>query len=222
MGVICVHTEEHNMDDIGFKLVALVKQDIKYKTDAASLDYKYTFTGSKKVCIKTIYWNRGRPSFECKDEPCPGTSYDKEDIWHLNVVKAPEPFSLRPVHGRWVLTLEYGDGELSSLWHHLKEIIESKVDNFGVIKMICPPKHNHYSPIEKPVFHVYTSGDKKKCVGKKLIEIVQRDLVYEHKPQHYNAPSQKERLFWNDGEPDSERISRKGITRNWRTGEVVS
>jgi len=95
-------------------------------------------------------------------------------------------------------------------------------DNFGVIKMICPPKYDRKSPTEKPVFHVYTSEDKKKCVGKELIEIVQRDLIYEHKPRHYNAPSQKEELFWNEGEPDSERISRKGITRNWRTGAVVS
>ncbi len=40
-GVICVHTCKDDMDDIGYKLIQLVKQDIKYKTDEDSLNYKY-------------------------------------------------------------------------------------------------------------------------------------------------------------------------------------
>ena len=67
-----------------FKVIELVEQDIKYKTDADTLDYKYTHAGSGKTTIKTIYWNSGRPSFECEGKPCYGTSYRREDIWHLN------------------------------------------------------------------------------------------------------------------------------------------
>ena len=36
-GVICVYIEEHNMDTIGFKLIEIVQQDIKYKTESDSL-----------------------------------------------------------------------------------------------------------------------------------------------------------------------------------------
>ena len=36
-GVICVYTEEHDMDTIGFKLIEIVQQNIKYKTESDSL-----------------------------------------------------------------------------------------------------------------------------------------------------------------------------------------
>ena len=35
--VICVYTEEHDMDTIGFKLIEIVQQDIKYKTESDTL-----------------------------------------------------------------------------------------------------------------------------------------------------------------------------------------
>ena len=216
--VVCVYTEEHNMDDIGFKLIEIVKQDIKYKTDEDSWSYKYTHAGSGKVTIKTIFWNNGKPSFECKDKPCYGTSLRREDIWHLNVVLALEPFSSMEEHGRWILYLEYK--ELTELWHLLKGIIECKEKNFGIIKMVCPPKRVRSSPTEVPVFHVYTS-DNSKSVGKKLIKLIKRDIDYECKPRHPHMQGNIKTLFWNDGEPDYERIQRKGITRNWRTGEEV-
>lgn len=218
--VICVYTEEHNLDDIGFKLVEIVRQDIKYKTDADTLDYKYTHAGSGKTTIKTIYWNFGRPSFECEGRTCRGTSYRREDLWRLNFVEAPEPFSSWHVDGRWVLRLEYE--ELTSLWHFLKDIFESKSKNFGVIRMVCPPKRDRNSPDEKPVFHIYTSASRKSLVGRKLIKIIERDMLYEQKPRYYHLPCLEETLFWNDGEPAYEHITRKGITKNWRTGEEVS
>lgn len=217
--VICVYTEEHNMDDIGFKLIEIVKQDIKYKTDEDTLSYKYTHAGSGKVTIKTIYWNNGKPSFHCEDKPCYGTSFKREDIWHLNVVLAPEPFSSMEEHGRWILPLEYE--ELTELWHFLKGIIECKEKNVGIIKMVCPPKRVRNSPTEVPVFHVYTSGKDSKSVGKKLIKLIKRDIDYEYKPRHLHMRGNIKTLFWNDGEPDYEKIRRKGITKNWRTGEEV-
>ena len=52
-GVICVYTEEHNMDGIGFKLIEIVQQDIKYKTQRDSGTYAHT--SYNKVTIKTIF-----------------------------------------------------------------------------------------------------------------------------------------------------------------------
>ena len=58
-GVICVYTSEEVMDEVGFKLVHMVKQDIRYKTDEATL----IITGYEKVTVKTIFWNDGDPGF---------------------------------------------------------------------------------------------------------------------------------------------------------------
>lgn len=216
--VICVYTKEHNMDAIGFKLIELVKHDIKYKTDEDSMSGKYTHTGRGKVTIKTIYWNNGKPSFECEGKPCYGTSYKREDIWQLNVVTAPEPFGSEEVHGRWIMYLHHG--EVTELWHDLKNIVESKENNFGIVRMVCPPKRIRSSPTESPVFHVYTSHKAYRSVGKKLIELTEADIDYEQKPAGSGDLRRAvETLYWNDGEPDYERIRRKGINKNWRTGE---
>ena len=42
--VICVYTEEHNADDIGFKLIEIAKQDIRY-------------SGSMKAGFGGLQWN---------------------------------------------------------------------------------------------------------------------------------------------------------------------
>lgn len=63
VGVICVYTSEETMDEVGFKLVHMVKQTIRYKTDEATLQGRYIATGYKKVTIKTIFWNDGEPAF---------------------------------------------------------------------------------------------------------------------------------------------------------------
>ena len=94
------------MDDIGFRLIEIVQQDIKYKLHKDTSAFKYVHVGSKGVSIKTIYWNNGRPSFDLENKLCRGTSYTKEDIWQLNVVKAPEPLASQCMDGRWVLLLE--------------------------------------------------------------------------------------------------------------------
>ena len=65
-GVICVYTSEETMDEVGFKLVHMVKQTIRYKTDEATLQGMYRATGYKKVTIKTIFWNDGEPDFTRK------------------------------------------------------------------------------------------------------------------------------------------------------------
>ena len=271
IGVICVYTKQHNMDAIGFKLIEMEKHDIRYKTEQDSGDYKYSFNSSTPVSIKTIYWNDGRPSFVCEDKPQYSTSLKREDIWHLNVVDAPESLNLGEVEGRWVLFPEYK--ELTGLWHTLKKLVESEEDNFGIIRMICPPKRKRKCTIEKPEFHIHTSKGRRRIVGRKLIRMVEDDIVYQYMPQRYDSSScertggyqhpgderrhsgyhqqefrgrgwesrekgygwyyqqgcrgpgsgsREEVLYWNDGEPDYERVRRKGITKNWRTGEDIS
>ena len=63
MGVICVYTTKETMDDVGMKLIQLVKQTIRYKTDEATLSGRYTCLGHGKVTCRTLSWNNGRPKF---------------------------------------------------------------------------------------------------------------------------------------------------------------
>ena len=58
-GVICVYTEEHNMDTIGFKLIEIVQQDIKYKADSDTLVGKYLHTGAGKLPSKQFSGTMG-------------------------------------------------------------------------------------------------------------------------------------------------------------------
>ena len=138
-GVICVYTQQHNMDAIGFKLSDMVEHDIKYKRNQDSREYKYRFNSSTPVSIKTIYWNKGRSSFECKDKPHKSMWLkDEEDAWQLNVMEAPESLNLGEEDGRWVLFPEYK--KLTGLCHTLKKLVESKEKNCGIIRMVCSPK----------------------------------------------------------------------------------
>ena len=177
--VICVYTEEHNMYTIGFKLIKIAQQDVKYKTNSDSRARNYVQTGAGKVAIKMIFWNNGRPSFECEGKPCYGTSRDKEDIWHLNVVEAPKEFVPKEIFGRWIVEVENED--LTDLWHILKDKIECKTKNFGVTRMECPLKRNHQSAEEKGIFQFYVANRWKVSVGYKLIKLVETDIVLKQK-----------------------------------------
>ena len=198
-GVICVHTSKYDIDAIGFRLIEIAQQDIKYKLGDDSRDNRYVHAGSGPVSIKTIYWNDGNPSFECVGKPCHGTSYDKQDQWHLNVVDVP--FATQSIHGRWVLPLKYK--EMTGLWHYLKKLIESEEDNFGVIKMVCPPKRNHQSATEVPVIHVYTSDADREMVGAKFMNLIKRDIRYEAIHVPGDRIERSYTLVWNYGEPKS-------------------
>ena len=201
VGVICVYTSKYDIDAIGFRLIEIAQQDIKYSLDDDSRDYSYVHAGSGQVSTKTIYWNNGKPSFDCVDQkPCCGTSYDKQDQWHLNVVDVP--FATQSIYGRWILPLEYE--EMTGLWHYLKKLIELEEDMHGVIKIECPPKRNRDSATEVPVFHVYTSDADREMVGSKFMNLIKRDIRYEaiHVPgDRIESPSYT--LLWNYGEPKS-------------------
>ena len=60
-GVICIYTSEETMDEVGFKLVHMVEQDIWYKTDEATRQGKYVATGYRNVSLQIICWNDGNP-----------------------------------------------------------------------------------------------------------------------------------------------------------------
>ena len=197
VGVICVYTSKYNVDAIGFRLIDIAQQDIKYKLNDDSKYIRYVHMGSGQVSMKTIYWNNGDPSFHCMGNPCRIIPYVKQDLWHLNVVNAPKPFATQSVYGRWVLHLKYK--ELTELWHHLKKLIESEEDNFGAIKMVCPPKRNHQSATEVPVIHVYTSDADREMVGTKLINHIERDISYE-KIFREDKIESSYTLCWNNGE----------------------
>ena len=67
-GVICIYTSVETMDEVGFKLVHMVKQDIRYKTDEATLKGEYADTGHKNVSLQAIYWNDGDPYLKKHEE----------------------------------------------------------------------------------------------------------------------------------------------------------
>ena len=207
-GVMCVYTEKANMDAVGFKLIEIVRQDIRYKLDETTYSGAYSHS-SAKVSSKTIYWNGGKPSFtrDVKATSRKPAAGKREDRWQVNVVRAPEPLRSKEVAGWWVLTLEYD--ALTELWHTLKGVVESKDGNFGVIKMVCPPKKVRSSRTEKPVFHMYTSKEDSKTAGLLLIEFVARDIEYEES----DGMGGRETLFWNNGSPGYREAERRGVKR---------
>lgn len=218
VGVACVFTDAHNADEVGFKLVGMVRQDIKYKLDKDSRDYKYVHVGAGRVSVKTIYWNEGSPSFISN-----GKRFfyrrEREDIWRLNVVRAQGSLSSQCVYGRWILFMGYF--ELTGFWHFLKQLVESEADNLGVIKMVCPPKRAFSSPTEVPVLYMYTSEKCKETVGSKLIHLIKRDICYEYKPRGLDTSRHVDTLFWNNGEPGDEMVECEGITKTWKTAEEL-
>lgn len=60
--VICVYTSEERMDEVAFKLIQIVKHDLRYKTDEDTLAGRYA-SNSRNISKKTLYWNSGNPSF---------------------------------------------------------------------------------------------------------------------------------------------------------------
>jgi len=167
-GVICVYTGENDMDDIGFKLIEIIKQSITYKLDEFTRAGIYSHQGAK-TSTKTLYWNEGKPSFEGK------RSFRRSgvvDRWQINVVRAPEPLRSETICGRWIVYLP--TGVMTAHWHMLKKDVESKDSNFGVIKMECP-KASKKNP---PCFLFFTSKERKDKVGETLSSIFDCKIEY--------------------------------------------
>ena len=62
--VICVYTTYEDIDEVGMKLVQVVRQTIRYKSDEATLAGLYANRGCKKVTMRTINWKDGKASFK--------------------------------------------------------------------------------------------------------------------------------------------------------------
>ena len=203
-GLICVYSKEEDADDVGFILINMVKHDIKYKTEKATTNHKYAWRlQDKSVCLKTLYWNHGKPSFVLEGELCHGPRcYGIKDIWHLNCVSAPKSImSTASAYGRWVIAPFWED--LTSLWHFLKKDIEEGL--LGPVEMVCPPKLNYHDKNEEPVFLVYTARENKESVGLTLAVLVERDIRYEINKRSYTASGEKpvynHRIVWYNDEP---------------------
>ena len=201
--VICVYTTEKNIDNVGRRLIRIVKRDIPYKTNKDTREFKYTFTGHQEGAPIKLFWNKGRPGYElfggCK--PSYATSRYMKDEWYINVARAPEPLlSNQKVDGYWILRLD--TKELTKLWHHLTSFVESQDKNFGILEMVCPSKQSRNSPEEKPVFLAYTSKEDYRSVGKELMNILRQDIEYARKDQDHSTPDDKEILYWNGGKPE--------------------
>ena len=104
-------------------------------------------------------------------------------------MECPELSKSEVDYGRWILTLEEYS-ELTHLWQLFKKMIELEKEKFGALKMFCPPKRMRKSSTEMPVFHIYTSKEKMKIVGSKLINVIEEDLVFQRKQglPHFTRP----------------------------------
>ena len=61
--VICVYTTKEDVDEVGLKLIQVVQNTIRYKTDKATLEGKYSWSKKGKVTCRTLEWNGGNPTF---------------------------------------------------------------------------------------------------------------------------------------------------------------
>ncbi len=177
VGVICVYTTEKNIDTVGFTLINLVHHDIKFKTEQATENYKFAWKRDQaSVCLRTLYWNSGKPSFLLQGDRCSGPVCGRiRDEWHLNYVRAPEPIMSRNFdYGRWVLTLK-SCAQLTIIWHILKGGVEG--GHMGPVEMVCPPKIDWRDANEEPVFLVYTARNNREYVGRTISTLVESHKV---------------------------------------------
>ena len=204
---ICVFAKECNMDAIGFKLIELIKRDIRFKPDVLTFSGTYAHSSAGPTTTKTLYWNDGKPSFVKEGKSRAVYRSVKNDIWQINVVKSPEPFCSEKIYGRWIVGFE--DSELTVQWHQLRELIEDRAENIGVIKMECPKKRFKISGVAKPVFLFFISKERKTSAGNRLIRLVGRDIIYQQEREP-GSPSLQETLYWNNGMPDYVNTNRNG------------
>ena len=177
VGVICVYTTEKNIDSVGFTLINLVHHDIKFKTEQATENSNFAWKRDQaSVCLRTLYWNSGKPSFLLQGYRCFGPDCVRiRDEWRLNYVTAPEPIMSKNFDcGRWVLTLK-PHAELTVIWQILKGEIEG--GHMGPVEMVCPPKINWKDANEEPVFLVYTARNNREYVGCTLSMFVESNEV---------------------------------------------
>ena len=171
-GVICVYTTEKLLDKVGFQLVRIVKHDIKYKTNEATNNGIYSHRpGEKRCTLKTLFWNDGKPSFECQVKN-PGPPRIRSQIGQSNTAKAPVPYCFDRVYGKWIVPTE--NNAVTDDYHAIREELES--GRLGAVRMVCPKKR---SPLDDPIIIVFTAEWRMREVGCKLLNFLKRDLTFE-------------------------------------------
>ena len=61
--VICVYTTQEDMDEVGLKLIQVVQDTIRYKTNEATQAGRYSWSVNDKISCRTLQWNGGNPIF---------------------------------------------------------------------------------------------------------------------------------------------------------------
>ncbi len=177
VGVIRVYTTEKDIDIAGFTLINFVHHDIKFKTVRATQNNEFVWKREQaSVCLRTLYWNSGKPSFLLQGDRCYGPDCVRiRDEWHLNYVTAPElMMSTNFDYGRWVLTLK-SCAQLTAIWHTLKGGIEG--GHWGPVEMVCPPKIDWRDANEEPAFLVYTARNNREYIGRTISMLVESNEV---------------------------------------------
>jgi hypothetical protein len=64
--VICVYTTKERMDEVGLLLIQIAKQNLHYKTNAATGEGIYSNNSEGRISVRDLYWNKARPVFTTK------------------------------------------------------------------------------------------------------------------------------------------------------------
>ena len=168
-GVICVYTSKEDMDEVGLRLIQLVQNTIRYKTDEATLSGKYSCRGSGKITCRTIYWNDGMPSFEksptspsSKSPPATGAGKPMmRSVMSQNLVRPRNPIPGEKYFGKWVIVVDFD--RTTKVWHLIKQQVEN--GELPALEAECPESARG----EKPAIHIYTSEERVDEVGEYIL-----------------------------------------------------
>ena len=219
-GKITVFAKQENYMEVGKRLIRLcvVRHDIKYKTMRDTFDQRFTHTcPNSHIARLTLFWNNGRPSTKRTGSRCPPKCRDDRrrynpstDIWKINVVEGSDEYRSEP-YGWWIIKSNYdakSEVNISNLWHALKPRVEK--GEIPAIRMKCPaskrdPKIHTKTKNPDPEIHVFTSKGNIYDAGKKIIPLLENDIVYE-----VASGGTCKTLYWNDGNP------------SWRVSSLLS
>lgn len=163
-GAISIYTTEENIDKAGFEVIGIVQHDIHYKTKAASASGRYRYKGNKDVTLKSLYWNDGNPQFHNLIKGNRSVWKEIKDKWHFNIARSPMKLKHDEISGYWCAESDMGN--LTELWHYMRELIES--DRLGPVKMECPKEKRKKKGSSQPLLLLFTTQQNVENVGSAL------------------------------------------------------
>lgn len=166
-GVIRIYTQKKKRDFVGNQLIKLVKHDIRYKVTAAKEGDALTpHTSAICTTFHTLHWNSGHPTTKHQAGAIQRYTCPSNDLWQLNVVRAPL-FHSHDVYGKWVVLSK--DREITTHWHLLKK--EVNMGKMGASQIVCPGRAKKE---DRPVIEVHTTREEKNEVCRLLDEVLGR------------------------------------------------